>query len=437
MLPVAEEEMLSPLAPSRAWGEERVFSFAAGVGLAALETHQGANTTRAKKPHQGIFSENRRLRFSAMWAKWSGTHQDRSGSWWKSVLGSALDANGNTLSDPSGKQYTWDVENRLTSVVVPSIGTVNFKYDPFGGRIEKQSPSFTSIFIYDGDNLLETLNASGSEVASYTQTQKIDEKLAELRGSTTDYYEVDGLRSITSLSTSAAALANTYTYDSFGNTTSSTGTLSNYFRYAGREFDSETGVYFNRARYYDSQIGRFISEDPLRGISGSINFYPYVANSPINLIDPSGLCPCDGTPRFRLVPYSDCSHRGYRQIYYELTGPGASGWWVTEHQNPTSWAPPTGQSTGDAAGGFNDTIYGTGVANSYQNFTVSPQDPTKFPGTPSCPVDVQLPSGPNGSPQDYRTLGLWHGGTRGYTFINGNSTGWVPCNPSFDQPGIQ
>src|SRR6202042_1136930 len=119
MLPVAEEEMLSPLAPSSAWGEERVFSFAAGIGLAALDTHQGAREAQGKKPHQGNFSTNRALRVSQIRAKWSGTHQDRSGSWWKTVLGSALDANGNPLSDASGKSYTWDFENRLVSAVVP------------------------------------------------------------------------------------------------------------------------------------------------------------------------------------------------------------------------------------------------------------------------------------------------------------------------------
>ena len=42
------------------------------------------------------------------------------------------DANGNTLSDPSGKQYTWDFENRLTQAIVPGVGTVTFRYDPFG-----------------------------------------------------------------------------------------------------------------------------------------------------------------------------------------------------------------------------------------------------------------------------------------------------------------
>jgi len=47
----------------------------------------------------------------------------------------SYDANGNTLSDPSGKQYTWDFENRLTQAVNPGVGTTTFKYDPFGRRI--------------------------------------------------------------------------------------------------------------------------------------------------------------------------------------------------------------------------------------------------------------------------------------------------------------
>jgi YD repeat-containing protein len=89
-------------------------------------------------------------------------------------------------------------------------------------------------------NLLETVSGSGSEVASYAETLSIDETLAELRGGTTDYYEPDALGSITSLSGSAGALANTYTYDSFGNLTASTGTLRNYFQYTGRGFDPET-----------------------------------------------------------------------------------------------------------------------------------------------------------------------------------------------------
>ena len=213
------------------------------------------------------------------------------------------DANGNTLTDASGKSYTWDFENRMASAAVPGTGTVNFKYDPFGRRIYKSSPNFTSLFLYDGPNLIETVNGSGAKVAIYTQSSHdaegplLDEPLAELRSSTTSYYQPDGLGSITSLSNSAGALANTYTYDSFGNTTASTGTLRNHFPYTAREFDTETGIYEYRARYFDPTAGRFLSQDPA-GFSAGLNLYRYVRNQPVNFKDPSGLYQLQGfTPQ--------------------------------------------------------------------------------------------------------------------------------------------
>jgi RHS repeat-associated protein len=200
------------------------------------------------------------------------------------------DNNGNTLSDASGKSYTWDFDNRMVSSVVPATGTVTFKYDPFGRRIYKSSPNFTGIFAYDGFNLIQTMNSGGTVVSRYTLTQNIDEPLAEVRSGANSYYEADGLGSITSLSSSTGSVMNTYTYDSFGNVTNSTGTLGNPFSYTGREFDGQTGLYFNRARYYDSTAGRFLSEDPIR-FFGRVDFYSYVSNGSTNFSDPSGLCP--------------------------------------------------------------------------------------------------------------------------------------------------
>src|SRR4029077_21064565 len=92
-------------------------------------------------------------------------------------------------------------------------------------------------------------------------------------------------------SSSAGGLANTYSYDSFGKLTASSGTLTNPFQYTGREFDSETEIYYYRARYYGPSTGRFISEDPI-GFQGGGNFYRYVRNIPTTLIDPLGLADC-------------------------------------------------------------------------------------------------------------------------------------------------
>src|SRR6202521_2991396 len=199
------------------------------------------------------------------------------------------DNNGNTQTKVVGSNttsYAWDFENRMSSVTLPGTGgTVAFKYDPFGRRIYKSSSSGTSIFAYDGINLVEETNASGGVVARYSQTTEVDEPLAMLRGGTTSYYEQDGLDSVTSLSNGAGALAQTYTFDSFGKQTASSGSLVNPFQYTARELDSETNLYFYRARYYDFAVGRFLSEDPLAFDAG-LNFYNYVNGNPTNLADP-------------------------------------------------------------------------------------------------------------------------------------------------------
>jgi RHS repeat-associated protein len=169
--------------------------------------------------------------------------------------------------------------------------SISFKYDPFGRRIEKITSSTTSIYAYDGDDLIEETNSTGAVVARYTlTTDKVDEPLAMLRSGATSYYDADGLGSITSLSNAAGALAQTYTFDSFGNQTASSGSLTNPFRFTAREWDTETNLQFSRARYYDPNPGRFLSEDP-SDFAGGINFYAYSRNNPVLYNDPFGLSP--------------------------------------------------------------------------------------------------------------------------------------------------
>ncbi len=208
------------------------------------------------------------------------------------------DNNGNTLTDASGKSYTWDFENRLVSAVAPGTGTVAFKYDPFGRRIQKSSGLGTTNYLYDGEdpkaNAIEEVDNSGNVLTRYTESDLVDEPLAELRGTTTSYYEADALGSVISLSNSNAGLTNSYVYDSFGNVTTSAGTLTNPFQFTARDADSESGLYYYRARYYAPQIGRFLSEDPIR-FEGGTDFFAYVHNNPARFKDSSGLLSIDGS----------------------------------------------------------------------------------------------------------------------------------------------
>ena len=232
------------------------------------------------------------------------------------TYGYDLNGNAATKNDSTGSTtYNWDFENRLSSVVLPgSGGTVTFKYDPFGRRIYKSSTNGTSVFAHDGDNLVEETNGSGTVVARYSQGLNIDEPLAMLRGSATSYYQADGLGSITSLTNSSGASAQTYTYDSFGNRTASSGSLTNPFQYTGRESDTETNLYYYRTRYYDPFEGRFVSEDAM-GLSADLNFYRYVDNSPLIFNDPYGLYKNTGKPADPLKSSIVCDGKGGIRVH--------------------------------------------------------------------------------------------------------------------------
>jgi RHS repeat-associated protein len=154
------------------------------------------------------------------------------------------------------------------------------------------------VYLYDGmdigSNVIEELDNAGNVLARYAQSPGMDHPLAEARSGTTSYHEQDALSSVTSLSNVTGGLARTYSYDSFGMLTGSTGTLLNPFQYSGREFDAETGVFYNRYRYYDPSIGRFLGEDPTEFGAGN-DFYVYVKNNPVLWIDPWGLVRCSYT----------------------------------------------------------------------------------------------------------------------------------------------
>jgi RHS repeat-associated protein len=214
------------------------------------------------------------------------------------------DNNGNTLTDANSRSYTWDYDNRLSQAVVPGTGTVTFKYDPFGRRIQKSSPNGTTNYVYDGSDITAEYGETGILKAKYAQGPGIDQPLAQFRSNTLGFYHADGLGSITSLTDSNGAILNTYAYDAFGNQTSTTESVGNPFRYTAREFDTETGLYYYRARYYDPQARRFISEDPI-GLNGGINLYAYVGNNPLYLRDPLGLDPYAGYANGYANPSND------------------------------------------------------------------------------------------------------------------------------------
>lgn len=209
------------------------------------------------------------------------------------------DNNGNTTTETQTGVLNWtmgyDFENRMTSWSDSvSNRSQAYKYDPFGRRAQKtyvyQGTTYTTNYIYDAANKLEEFDQNANLTARYTQGLGIDEPLALLKSGVTSYFETDALGTLTSLSNTSGALSDTFTYvtNSWGNIATHTGPTSLPERFTGREYD-ETGLYYYRARFYDSGSGRFLSEDPIGLLGGTLNFYAYAMNNPVMWTDNSGL----------------------------------------------------------------------------------------------------------------------------------------------------
>ncbi len=120
--------------------------------------------------------------------------------------------------------------------------------------------------------------------SNYTFGLGIDNPLSMHRTGMNYYYVKDGLGSVTALTDSIANVVHTYSYSVFGEIVKEPGIgVLNLFTYTSREYDSETGNFFYRARYYDRGIGRFLSEDPIGFAGGDVNLQRYVGNAPSNL----------------------------------------------------------------------------------------------------------------------------------------------------------
>jgi RHS repeat-associated protein len=212
------------------------------------------------------------------------------------------DDNGNLtrktlLATGNYSQYTYDAENRLTKVEEFAAGnptpafTSTYRYDGLGRRIEKVANGQTKRYIYDGEDILLEYDGTNVLQARYTHGPGIDAPIAVSKSGSTFFYHQDGLGTVTDLTDATGVTAKSYSYDAYGNVVDQTGTLDQPYTYTGREFDSESGLMYYRARSYDPSTGRFLQKDPIGFNGGDLTLYGYARQNGTNRIDPFGLAP--------------------------------------------------------------------------------------------------------------------------------------------------
>ncbi|MDQ1833109.1 DUF6861 domain-containing protein [Massilia scottii] len=235
------------------------------------------------------------------------------------------DAHGNLSEKLVGRhtrmRFEWNAAHQLVKAVVtrkagdaaPTVQTVKYVYDPFGRRIAKRDSFGVTRFAWDGNRLLCETRASHTrtyfyEPASFVPLAQIDSggsaepQEPSLRGRL-HYLHTDHLGTPRELTDAGGNLSWSGSYRAWGNVLTVDmaapaadalgGALEQAqpIRFQGQYHEAETGLHYNRFRYYDPDIGRFVSQDPI-GLAGGFNTYQYAPN-PVTWIDPAGL---SGTP---------------------------------------------------------------------------------------------------------------------------------------------
>ncbi len=216
------------------------------------------------------------------------------------------DADGNMTNKVTAGGTTgfgWTSDNKMARVIRTEGMWENY-YGANGSRVGVNSDSAVKDYVVDitgfGNIVGEYMHGTTQPYAVFGYGASLVSRRTELHK---DYYSFDALGSTSELLGESGAVLNSYVYMPFGEIVAENGETNKSFQFIGEEGvmaeDNQLG--FMRARYYDPQIGRFLSTDPLSLAGGDVNLFRYVLNDPVNQTDPEGLVV--------VVDYKECEKR--------------------------------------------------------------------------------------------------------------------------------
>jgi len=205
------------------------------------------------------------------------------------------DDNGNRTQKTKGSD-TWDhsynYANRLTKIEENSTTIGEYVYDGDGKRLQATENS-AATYIYSGYSAIYEENTTGTACYIHGPKGLLAKRTTINQQSDTYYYHTDHLGSVRLATDSSKNIVSAITYQPFGETSTEEG--SEHYLFNGKEQDS-TGLYYYGARYYDSDVGRFITRDSIKGKCirpQTFDLYTYCLNNPLGFVDLWGLMVMD------------------------------------------------------------------------------------------------------------------------------------------------
>lgn len=179
------------------------------------------------------------------------------------------------------ESYVYDALGRMTEYKVGGETVATYGYNGNGERVSKTVGESLSKFYLENGNVINEGNGTAINVTNYFGATGIFKRTS---GDSESILYKNGHGDVVR-KTSGTSVIRDYDYDAYGKEKTNV-TDDNPFRYAGEYADEETGLIYLRARYYDSSIGRFTAEDPIKD---GMNWYVYCGNNPVKYVDPWGL----------------------------------------------------------------------------------------------------------------------------------------------------
>ncbi|MEZ4623182.1 MAG: RHS repeat-associated core domain-containing protein, partial [Caldilineaceae bacterium] len=242
--------------------------------------------------------------------------------------GYSYDGNGNLISR-AGNTLVWNHENRLQEVKNGSTTIESYLYDPDGQRVKKTAGSTSTYYVN------QFYEKSGTTVTQYYYFN--GQRIAMKQGSTIYYLHSDHLGGVAMSTAGGTTPGSTSAYNAYGSYRFG-GAIPTDHKFTGQKLDAATGLYYFNSRYYDRDIGTFISPDTI--VPDATNLFDYnrymmVRGNPLRYSDPTGHDPLDANweAEFEANHGRSPTDHDRRDRLFSLMflGSGSNGAWTQEN----------------------------------------------------------------------------------------------------------